>query len=172
MEHNYPIPVQVKPARCLERGLLRPGALELVSALTLEVEQFAADLRSKTYLPPNAPRTLVREIFGRLNQMITDDSYTYWQKRLAFLRLGSFLQQVYNAMANEIYAHELRGQVGRGIASLVLDTFLESIETPIDRKRLRCILQNRTRIAKRWGHMLGGSVFLLVGLSDRAETLV
>ena len=167
---------QFRSGRCDElrtspagNSLLFREASDLTRCRTQEVVGFWNELYRQTIITAQIDQEGVLAAFGLINSIIDDNRAEYWQRRLAHVRFADVLQEVGSVIASNKPAGQ---DGGRRATSLLLDLLSDSLRQPSHCKRSRKALYNRIRTAKRWTKLLDGSIFLLLGLSERADALM
>ncbi|KAL7905995.1 hypothetical protein GGI35DRAFT_483263 [Trichoderma velutinum] len=147
-----------------------PDSLGLFDRRHLEVQEFWTTLLRKTSLPPNITidHEKIMAAFTAIDCIILGTSNELWKLRLAYVRLARISSLLLSIIASGRRKGRISRGVGKGNASILIDLYMKAQNEQISTE-LRVQIQRRLRIARRWADLIGGSIFLAVVYSNKAE---
>jgi len=144
---------------------LRKGVTEEV---TRQAHEFWTHMTLDTTPHKNTDRNPVMNNLKTVDDISTDKTKPYWQRRLAYLQLHRMLE-----ILKQIVAHNRRqGKLddrppGKGNSTVVLEIYAAALHG----KSLRHV-DAQKRLAKRWCLALNNSLFLALSYTDHAEKVM
>lgn len=147
-----------------------PDSLGLFERSHLEVQEFWSTLLRRTILPPNITTEHEKIIaaFTAIDCIILGKPNELWKLRLAYVRLARISSLILSIIATGRRKGRVPRGVGKGNASILIDMYMKAQNEQIS-AGLRVQIQRRLRIARRWADLIGGSIFLAVVYSNKAE---
>ncbi|KAF3060434.1 hypothetical protein CFAM422_011326 [Trichoderma lentiforme] len=147
-----------------------PDSLGLFDRCHLEVQEFWTTLLRKTSLPPNITidHEKIIAAFTAIDCIILGTPNELWKLRLAYVRLARISSLLLSIIASGRRKGRVPRGVGKGNASILIDLYMKA-QNEQTSTELRVQIQKRLRIARRWADLIGGSIFLAVVYSNKAE---
>ncbi|KAK2595003.1 hypothetical protein QQS21_007257 [Conoideocrella luteorostrata] len=106
----------------------------------------------------------LEKVLLMLDNLITDETSPYWQRRLAYNQLATVVAST-EQTSREHWHIEVQGRPSPRLTTIVIDAYVRALEGRISRNDVRL----RMRWAKRQSSLFGGDLFLLFAYSEQAE---
>lgn len=156
-----------QPARQNIQRLIRKNPKLFFAANRDEVYRFWASLLHSTTLSDDATSTQVIQTLVALEEQLGHGYPRREFSRLVNIRIAQLLQQLKQAVKEEVERGELCTTKGRGITTVAIDLYSELAAI-----RAREAIRHRWRISNRWSILSSGSPILPIVFADAAEAVM
>ncbi|KAL6887151.1 hypothetical protein HDV57DRAFT_488148, partial [Trichoderma longibrachiatum] len=150
-----------------------PDSLGIFEKSHLQVQEFWSTLLRRTNLPPEITieHEKIISALTAIEGVILENSEVLWKSRLAYVRLAKISSLILSIIATGRRKGRIPRGVGKGNASILIDLYMKARNEETSTE-LRVQIQKRLRIARRWADLIGGSMFLAVVYSNKAEIAI
>lgn len=147
-----------------------PDSMGLFARCQAEVQKFWTSLLKNTSLPPSITfeHEKIIAAFSAIDRIILEKPNDLWKLRLTYVRLARISSLILSLIATGRRKGRVQRGVGKGNASILIDMYMKAQKDRTSTE-MRVQIQRRLRVARRWADLIGGSLFLAVVYSNKAE---